>query len=61
MCLSFQEIGQKTQFLIRHHDDLINRGTFPEKPETLSLEGTVWMNAADISRQLGEKLSDEMV
>jgi small subunit ribosomal protein S9 len=54
------EIGQKTQHLVRHHDDLLNRGTLPENTEPLSLEGTVWKNQADISKIVGDKLSDEM-
>jgi small subunit ribosomal protein S9 len=54
------EINKKTQHLIRHHDDLVNRGTLPENLEQLSLEGSVWKNQADIGRELGEKLSDEM-
>uniref|UniRef100_A0AC34FC05 Ribosomal protein S9 n=1 Tax=Panagrolaimus sp. ES5 TaxID=591445 RepID=A0AC34FC05_9BILA len=54
------EIGKKTQHLLRHHDNLLNRGSLPENTEPLSLEGTVWKNQADISRILGDKLSDEM-
>uniref|UniRef100_A0A914ZBF6 Uncharacterized protein n=1 Tax=Panagrolaimus superbus TaxID=310955 RepID=A0A914ZBF6_9BILA len=57
---ALSEISKKTQHLLRHHDDLLNRGSLPENTEPLLLEGTVWKNQADISKELGEKLTDEM-
>lgn len=56
----FQEIGRKTQFLVRHYDQQVSKGIKPDFEE-LNLSGSSWMSAADLQRKFGEKISDEMV